>query len=844
METTINLGHMKLARRIYNNSDLTTPIGADCIDYSVGTSSNIYNPTTISSSASSEIEMAHELGQNLYRADFHGVDDCITSSALTSAGYNNTNETFSSMPTIDCTAAGYLGDSDVAANINAAANLANHYGMMYIEQLAADDTNVDHALISSSTSSCPGSYDGTNISDFQCAAYEMAKDFPNVTTWEDWNEMNGDGTLSETEIVNQIIKPVYLAIHQAATENGETEQAYAGSFIGAYSNVVSYLSTLLQDDGNSTNYMDGIDIHTYGATDDTLEELGLVVPQYDTIPGQSAKSGGLDQIKNLMNGKPIINTEFGIWQSGTSEAADQGNGIVRGTILQNSIGITNISIFQNSQCNATQGVTWGTVSCGNDGGDLPAALAQSTMESELDSPTKTSGNRSFLQWVPTGPTVSGQYEGDPHVYAALYGPSDTQTNDVLAIWADDYTNTVIPTLSGGGTLNITSEYGAPSTLASGGTLTINGEVQYISVPAGQTISFAPAETYGPNLALASSGATFTGSSYNTSCGSLTQGSNNNNMISGYENLDSGANNNGIYGGCDNGQMTGWSQSPSDSSPSITIDLGASQSIDRVFLAGTSGFSVNPKVGSFTVQTSTNGSTYTTVNTMPDQLFQRNHMDYFSSPVTAQYVKILINNIDYTGFANGLPPVWWNFSDLTSQNSTDYGSADVYDVEVYGAGSSNSSTSPPLVSITSPSSSTNSHGTETITASATDRSGSGISKVEFFGNGTLLGTDTTSPYSYSWNTLTGSVPNTTSYSLTAEAFDNDNDSATSSPVTVCVNNGDVNNDGVVNINDLSVMAENWGTSGATYAQGNIDNQSSVNIQDLSVLAENWGFNCSQ
>ena len=148
--------------------------------------------------------------------------------------------------------------------------------------------------------------------------------------------------------------------------------------------------------------------------------------------------------------------------------------------------------------------------------------------------------------------------------------------------------------------------------------------------------------------------------------------------------------------------------------------------------------------------------------------------------------------------------------------------------------------PPLVSMTSPTASSEIHVSQTITASATDQSGTGISKIEFFGNGTLLGTDTASPYTYALNTLT--LADSASYALTAEAFDNSGNSTTSSPVDVCINNGDVNNDGTINVTDLSAMAANWGLANGTFAQGNVDNQPSVNVQDLSVLAENWGFTC--
>ena len=67
----------------------------------------------------------------------------------------------------------------------------------------------------------------------------------------------------------------------------------------------------------------------------------------------------------------------------------------------------------------------------------------------------------------------------------------------------------------------------------------------------------------------------------------------------------------------------------------------------------------------------------------------------------------------------------------------------------------------------------------LTATASETNGT-ISKVEFFNGSTLLGTDTSSPYTYAWsNVAVGS------YSLTAEAFDNNNNTVTSSTVNVTV-----------------------------------------------------------
>lgn len=94
------------------------------------------------------------------------------------------------------------------------------------------------------------------------------------------------------------------------------------------------------------------------------------------------------------------------------------------------------------------------------------------------------------------------------------------------------------------------------------------------------------------------------------------------------------------------------------------------------------------------------------------------------------------------------------------------------------------TTPPSVTLTSPreGSSVFRNANLTLTANANDASG--ISKVEFYVNGTIICTDTAVPYSCSWG-----VPNAKkqSYTLTAKAFDTKNNSATSAPVRITTKN---------------------------------------------------------
>jgi pectate lyase len=89
---------------------------------------------------------------------------------------------------------------------------------------------------------------------------------------------------------------------------------------------------------------------------------------------------------------------------------------------------------------------------------------------------------------------------------------------------------------------------------------------------------------------------------------------------------------------------------------------------------------------------------------------------------------------------------------------------------------------PTVSITSPTNNQQITGVPasvTINATAADSDGS-ISKVEFYNGTTLLGSDNSSPYSYTWTNVAAGT-----YSITAKATDNSNGVTTSTAVSVVV-----------------------------------------------------------
>jgi chitinase len=112
----------------------------------------------------------------------------------------------------------------------------------------------------------------------------------------------------------------------------------------------------------------------------------------------------------------------------------------------------------------------------------------------------------------------------------------------------------------------------------------------------------------------------------------------------------------------------------------------------------------------------------------------------------------------------------------TDNTGGTGTSSIVNVTVNTTGNTN-----PTASITAPANNATftAPATINITANASDPGGS-VTKVEFFNGSTLLSTDTSSPYSFSWTGVAAG-----SYQLTAKATDNAGGTGTSSIVNVTV-----------------------------------------------------------
>ncbi len=159
-------------------------------------------------------------------------------------------------------------------------------------------------------------------------------------------------------------------------------------------------------------------------------------------------------------------------------------------------------------------------------------------------------------------------------------------------------------------------------------------------------------------------------------------------------------------------------------------------------------------------------------------------------------------IDLSAFANQTATLRFEAGANTTVCLEAWARAYIDDIRIANAEQSADIT-PPTVNLTAPANGATLNGSIELQATASDASG--VSKLEFYANGSLLFSDSTAPFAYTWNT--GAVENG-SYAFAAKAYDihgnvgSDDDTQVSisnggsnTAITVVLNNEDAN-DGYV------------------------------------------------
>ena len=169
-----------------------------------------------------------------------------------------------------------------------------------------------------------------------------------------------------------------------------------------------------------------------------------------------------------------------------------------------------------------------------------------------------------------------------------------------------------------------------------------------------------------------------------------------------------------------------------------------------------------------------------------------HISTTGAMVTAPYwVKLVRSGSTFSGFISSDGNTWVQVGSATINMATtiyvglpvtSHDSTRLCTATFDGVTVTTGAVTPPTASITAPANGATFVAPATIPIAATATAGSGatISKVEFFNGTTLLGTDTTSPYSFTWSNVAAG-----SYSLTAKVTDSQGLTASSAPVAITV-----------------------------------------------------------
>ena len=168
----------------------------------------------------------------------------------------------------------------------------------------------------------------------------------------------------------------------------------------------------------------------------------------------------------------------------------------------------------------------------------------------------------------------------------------------------------------------------------------------------------------------------------------------------------------------------------------------------------------------------------------------------------------------------------------TERTTNYGYS-IFELQVFGALAQGGSNQNPTVSVTSPANNAtfSSSANIDITATAADADGT-VSKVDFYNGATLLGTDITSPYAYTWNNVAAG-----NYVITAKATDNANAVTTSSTVNVVVNAATATN---VALNKTTYATSVLGgNSKANAVDGNVNSRWESNFSDPQYITVDLG-----
>lgn len=146
---------------------------------------------------------------------------------------------------------------------------------------------------------------------------------------------------------------------------------------------------------------------------------------------------------------------------------------------------------------------------------------------------------------------------------------------------------------------------------------------------------------------------------------------------------------------------------------------------------------------------------------------------------------------------------------------------------------------PSVNVVTPAANSSDSGAVDIAATASDPNG--IKEVQFLIDGVLRGIDNKAPYNFNWDSSSAINGN---HNVQVKALDKSGNIGLSSLIPFKIfgggrfKHGDINQDGVVNVKDLSSVLRNWGKPTPDPAGADTNNDKKVDIKDLLSVVSDW------
>jgi hypothetical protein len=455
-----------------------------------------------------------------------------------------------------------------------------------------------------------------------------------VHYWEAWNEPNATYGPAQS-YVEHILAPFHTAVKAA----DPTAEVIGGTVVGMDLGYWQGIAT-----AGGFKYMDIAAIHPYTGHNRSWEEQGFPAA-YQALRALMIADGAAAM--------PVWITEVGWWSDGPNDYFDQADRVVRAELWMHALGI-DVCEYLMYQGATGDGLLFSLIEGDTD--VKPSALGA------MVETTQTRG-RSFAGWLQTGM---------PMTYAEAFGPRTPGDGTVVALWTDDVSLPAVLRLTSGTDTSATlvDEYGAARqvSLKGGLHLTLDSPVQYLDLPAGDELAVASPEGYGPDLALARSGAGATASS-STPWNPPAK------AIDG----DTGAANVGDLAG-----SPAWGSAYGDGRPQLTVRFPRAERIDRVLVVTSSVGSTMPGIRSWKIEVRGSSGGWRVVAAYWNLFFDRAVLSRFA-PVTATEIRVAVEQVNFGGYDGGAEPWFWPKSTAAAAkqpNDYAYGPAVLREVEAF------------------------------------------------------------------------------------------------------------------------------------------------------------------